>query len=245
MLVKRFLNMLCITIVSLLGATACTPDMQSEAGAVVPPSATATASNQVQSHGEGVVVDVTPMSDTELAVQSPGQSEPGAGAASGESQAEPEAQGGQPQPGTMVVYADSTFKFSVGYPADFVFHTQPAEKLAQFDPMPAASFIFMNPVTASSDVADLEPADLEIRVYVAGQIASLDSWLTSNGLLPADGTVPLKPFQTANVSGVQVCASTMIAPGCSYFILGNGLVYQLTPATLEGETMVRSFMLIQ
>jgi hypothetical protein len=63
-------------------------------------------------------------------------------------------------------------------------------------------------------------------------------------LLPADGTVPLKPFQTANVSGVQVCASTMIAPGCSYFVLGSGWVYQLTPATLEGETMVRSFMLI-
>jgi hypothetical protein len=244
MLVKRFLNMLCITIVSLLGAAACMPDIQSEVGAAVPSSATATASNQVQSHGEGVVVDVTPMSDTELAVQPPGQSEPGAGTASGGSQAEPEAQGGQPQPVTRVAYADSTYKFSVDYPADFLFRTQPAEKLAQLNPMPVTSFTFMNPVTASSDVADLEPADLEIRVYVAGQIASLDSWLTSKGLLPADGTAPLKPFQTANVSGVQVCASTMIAPGCSYFVLGSGWVYQLTPATLEGETMVRSFMLI-
>jgi hypothetical protein len=157
---------------------------------------------------------------------------------------EPEAQGGELQPGTLVVYTDSTYKFSVSYPADFVFRTQPAEKLAQLEPMPTASFIFMNPVTASSDLGDLEPADLEIRVYVAGQIASLDSWLTSNGLLPADGTVPLKPFQTANVSGVEVCATTMIAPGCSYFVLGSGWVYQLTPATLEGETMAETFMLV-
>ena len=56
-----------------------------------------------------------------------------------------------------------SYKFSVGYPANFVFHTLPAEKLAQLKPMPAISFIFMNLVTASGDVADLEPADLEVR----------------------------------------------------------------------------------
>jgi hypothetical protein len=245
MLVRRFL-MLSVTIVSLLGVTACgTPGMESGAGAAVPSSAPATATSQVQSSGEGAGVDVTPTSDTKLTVQpTGGQSEPGASAPGGGSQATPEAPGGEPQPGAVVVYTDDTYKFSVGYPANFVFRTLPAEKMAQLKPMPVISFIFMNPVTASSDVADLEPADLEIRVYAAGQVASLDSWLTSNRLLPADGTVPLKPFQSANVSGVQVCASTMIAPGCSYFVLGNGWVYQLTPATVEGETMVNTFRLI-
>ena len=109
----------------------------------------------------------------------------------------------------------------------------------------------MNPVTASSEIVDLEPADLEIRVYAAGGIpvqggasADLDSWLTSNGLLPADGSLQPKPFQTENVSGVEVCASTMIAPGCSYYFTGSGWVYQLTPATLQGEAMVKTFRLI-
>ena len=35
----------------------------------------------------------------------------------------------------------------------------------------------------------------------------------------------------------------MIAPGCSYFVLGNGWVYQLTPASVEGERIVRTFTL--
>lgn len=273
MLLRRFLVMLCIMSVSLLGSAACTPVIEGEAGAAMPASATETASNQESSKGEGVLVDttptseaeltaqppgqsepgstgegvmvdITPMSEEELAAQPPGQSEPGAGAGNGESQVEPGAQGEELQPGTIAVYTDSTYKFSVSYPADFVVRTQPAEELAQLTPMPTTSFTFMNPVTASSDVVELEPADLEIRVYDAGQIGSLDSWLTSNGLLPADSAVPLKPFQTANVSGVEVCATTMIAPGCSYFVLGSDWVYQLTPATLEGETMVDTFMLI-
>ncbi len=242
MLLRRFPIMLGVTIVSLLVAAACTPNMESEERAPAQAPAAETAPNQVQSGGE--VVDVTPMSGTELAAQPTGQSEPGAGSTNEGSQEEPEEEGGQPQPGTMITYTDSTYKFSLSYPADFVFRAQTAEKLARLKPTPTASFIIMNPVTASSDIVDLEPADLEIRVYGAGQIASLESWLTSNGLLPANGTVPVKPFQTANISGVEVCASTMIAPGCSYFVLGSGWIYQLTPATVEGETMVDTFMLI-
>ncbi len=264
MLIRRLLIIFWLTLMSLLGMAACTPSRESEVGSVVSLSATETISSQVQSSdgvvvamppisatqlvsnqvqsSDGAVVAMPPISATQLAVQPLGQSEPGAGAANKGPQAEPEAQGGQSQPGTMVVYADSTYKFSVGYPADFVFRTQPAEKLAQFTPMPTASFIFMNPVTAASDLGDLEPADLEIRVYGAGQTTSLDDWLTANSLLPTDCSVPLKPFQTANVSGVQVCASTMMALACSYFVMDGGWVYQLTPATLEGETMVGTFI---
>jgi hypothetical protein len=144
----------------------------------------------------------------------------------------------------MVTYTDSTYGFSVSYPDDFVFRTLPAEKLAGLKPKPLASFIIMNPVTASSDIVDLEPADLEIRVYGGGEIEALESWLISNGLLPTDGTVPLQPFQAANVSGIKVCASTMIAPNCSYFVPGKGWVYQLIPVTLEGEAMIDTFMLV-
>jgi len=242
MWLQRFPIILGVTIVSLLAAAACTPNMKSEESAPAQAPGAETAPNQVQGGGEGKVVDVTPMPETELAAQPTGQSDPGAGAEG--SQEEPEEEGGQPPSGTMITYTDSTYKFSVSYPADFVFRTQPDEKLSQLKPKPTASFIIMNPVTASSDIVDLEPADLEIRAYGAGQIASLESWLTSNGLLPADGSVPLKPFQTTNVSGLEVCASTLIAPACSDFVLGSGWVYQLIPVTVEGETMVNTFMLI-
>jgi hypothetical protein len=60
--------------------------------------------------------------------------------------------------------------------------------------------------------------------------------------LSVDSVLPLAAFQAANVAGVEVCASTMIAPGCSYFVMGNGFIYQLTPATLEGEAMAPTFM---
>jgi hypothetical protein len=143
----------------------------------------------------------------------------------------------------MTLFTDSTYQFSVNYPDNFVLRTQPAENLSQLTPRPDAAFIFMNPETAASDLGDLEPADLEIRVYGMAQAPSLEEWLRSNGLLSVDSVLPLTAFQAANVSGVEVCASTMIAPGCSYFVMGNGFIYQLTPATLEGEAMAPTFML--
>ena len=234
MFVQRFPIVFGVTIMSLLMVVACTP----EGSALSNSSETETPSSQAQSSDEDVIVDTTPMSQEELEAQPAGQSEPGAG--TGDSGAQVEDR--QPLSGAIVTYADDTYKFSVEYPSEFVFRTQPIDKLVQLTPKPDSSFIFMDPVTASSDIVDLELADLEIRVFVTGQISSLDSWLSSNGLW--DNTVELKPFKTANVSGVEVCASTMIAPGCSYFVIGSDWVYQLTPATLEGENMINTFMLL-
>jgi hypothetical protein len=256
MFFRRFL-ILPALLVHLLGAAACMPDLESldsalelssgtEAAAIADQAAASSdqsATDPVQDSGVGIVVDVTPMSDAELAAQPPGQSEPGA-AEGGGPQTEPGGQGERTPSATNVVYSDTTYKFSVAYPSDFVFDTLPAEKLDLLTPRPIAGFIFMNPLTASSDVVELEPADLEVRVHEAGQIASLDTWLTSNALVPADGSAPPKPFQTPNVSGVQVCASTMIAPGCSYYVIGGGWIYQLTPASLDGEAIVNTFTLI-
>jgi hypothetical protein len=241
MLTGRLVLTLGTTMTVLLGAAACGPPARDgRAGAVAPSSTRATASNQGHSRAAGTVVEVTPTPATGPAGQPTGQSEPGAGAVGGPSPGKPG--GGRLPPGKMVLHTAKAYRFSVRYPADFVVRTQPVEKLTQLKPTPAAAFIFMNPVTAASDVVDLEPADLEIRVYVAGQVASLDGWLASNRLLPAGGGVPLKPFRTANVSGVRVCASTLIAPGCSYFALDRGRVYQLTPASVAGETMAKTFM---
>ena len=248
MLKKRFLIISLASVVSMVAATACTPlpaspPTSSEVSAEIPAPVVETALPVVEGSGGGKVVSATPMSDSDLAVQSPGQSQPGAGA-SGGPQTTPATQQGQSQPGASGIYTDATYKFAVAYPADFVFRTLPAEKLAQLEPVPTASFALMNPTTAASDLGDLEPADLEIRVYAAEQGVLLDSWLTANKLAPADGSVPLKPFKTANVSGFQVCASTMIIPGCSYVVAGNGWVYQLIPVSIAGETMVETFRLI-
>src|SRR3712207_3350066 len=105
MLERRFLIMLWVTIVSVLGMAACgTPGRERTAGARGPSSETATPSNQDQNSGEGVVIDVTPIPDAELATRPPGQTEPGAGAADGGPPAEPDAQDKQLQPETMIVY---------------------------------------------------------------------------------------------------------------------------------------------
>lgn len=188
------------------------------------------------------MVDITSTPGKHLLAEPPGQSAPGAAAAPG---SEPGA--GQTveavQPGAISVYASDAYRFQVGYPANFVAATVPADKLSQLEPPPVAAFTFMNPVTAASEVVELEPADLEIRVYPAGQAPSLEGWLNSSGKLATFGNPPLQPVQTPNLSGVQVCATTMLAPGCSDFFLGNGWAYELIPVTLEGEGMVQTFRL--
>jgi hypothetical protein len=37
----------------------------------------------------------------------------------------------------------------------------------------------------------------------------------------------------------------MIAPGCSYFVIDTGWIYQLTPATALGEDLMKTFQLSQ
>lgn len=89
----------------------------------------------------------------------------------------------------------------------------------------------------------LSPQTLRFRVYVMQRPDTLEAWLTSNRLLPTDGSIQPKPFQKGSVSGFEVCASTMIAPGCSYFVTGNGRVYQFIPLSLAGEAIIETVKL--
>lgn len=168
-----------------------------------------------------------------------GSSEPGTGQGG---EANPSLPGVQPQQETNIVYTDDTYKFTIAYPADFSFSTQPDEKIANLVPKPLVSFSIMNPIAASSDIVELEPADLEIRIHSAKDATELNRWLTSVGLA-GDGYTT-QEFKTENVSGLQVCISTMLAPGCSYFVLGSDWVYQMIPSTLEGESILQSFVLL-
>ena len=262
MLVKRFLVTLLIALVSLFGAAACTAESgsegsamssatemesdasevlsssatESDGGVVVSSAETESGPAQAEVVGEDVVVDAPQLSEAELENQPPGKSAPGPSAG----QSRP----GQSAPaGGTAVFSDGAYQFAVEHPADFVLGALQAEALAEFSPMPDAVFTFMNPVTADSDIVEFEPADLEIRLYTLNQGMTLNDWLIAAGLLSIENLALLKPYQAANATGVELCASTMIAPGCSYFFVGNGRVYRLTPATLEGEAMLNTFRL--
>jgi hypothetical protein len=244
---KQLRSIFGIALVSLLSVTACGPELANPVGAV-PPPATEPAAGQVQSSDQSAAVAATPSPMTEQATsepaaQPPGQSDPGA-ATSEAPPVEPAAQEEQVQPGETVVYTDEAYHFSISHPANFVLRTQTAEQLAELQPTPLALLRLMNPVTAASDLGDLEPVDLEVRIYASGGTTALEGWLRENGLLAEDSTTPLQPFQAANATGVEVCAATMIAPGCSYFVLSEAWVYGLTPATLEGEAMAASFRVL-
>jgi hypothetical protein len=102
----------------------------------------------------------------------------------------------------------------------------------------------MNPIMAAGALAGIEPPDLEVRVYQAGAVDSLSSWLVSVGFAAVGSGAVVQSYRTASVSGLQVCQSTMIAPGCAVYILHSHRVYQLTSISREGEAMGETFALL-
>jgi hypothetical protein len=193
---------------------------------------------------QDMIVDVTPMSEEELANQPPGTAPGGAGGS------EPGG-GSDSYPGTVdeavinreawPAYTDSTYNFTVGHPADFVVRPLDSAKLAELTPAPSAVIRFMSPGIANSAVGDLDIPELNLQLYPAPQGESLESWMAANGLMPEGDMV--EPYQNAAVTGVKVCLNTLLAPNCSIFVMGNSWVYRLTPLGPVGEAMVESFAL--
>jgi hypothetical protein len=206
---------------------------------------TAASKTRQQTETESNMVEATPMSEAELANQPQGQSEPGAGASvAGETGQQPPSPGLPVAAAGWTAYVDPTYGFSISYPSGFVVQPQDVSKLAQFTPTPVASIFFMNPTMATGALAGIEPPDLEVRVYQAGAVDSLKSWLVSVGFAAVDSGAIVQPYRHASVSGLKVCQSTMIAPGCSVYVLRSGRVYQLTPISREGEAMIETFALL-
>ncbi|WP_420629590.1 hypothetical protein [Candidatus Leptofilum sp.] len=137
------------------------------------------------------------------------------------------------------IYENDIYKFEIEYPANFIYRIQDGEQFELLNPRPTVSINFLSPTKASSELGDLELADLEIRAFPIEQSMSLDNWLASN--VQSQGNT-LKPFQTANIIGRELCSSTMAFPRCSYFVFGeSGWVFQLIPTSVEGEIMINSF----
>jgi hypothetical protein len=138
-------------------------------------------------------------------------------------------------------YTDPTYGFSIDHPKDFVLQSQDVSRLARFTPAPLASISFMNPAMAAGGLAGIEPPDLEVRVYRAGAVDSLKDWLLSAHLASSENMTAARPFRNPSLKGLRVCPSTMIAPGCSVYVLSSHRVYQLTAISLEGEAMIETF----
>lgn len=134
------------------------------------------------------------------------------------------------------VFADPAHGLRIGHPAGFVLRFQDAAALSAARPVPEVSILFMNPTMAAGALAGIEPPDLQLRVFRASRGQSLEQWLAAAGL--SSGA---KPYPRAGGSGVEVCAATLIAPGCSVFVAGAGRIFQLTPVSLEGRAMIDSF----
>lgn len=194
-----------------------------------------------ETSGGKIVVEVTPLSDELLAEQPMGQSEPSA--------SEPEGEVNNDSrelvlPKGWVDYVDTVNSFKISYPNDYVAQSQDNATLAQFEPKPIASIFIMNPDMARGELAGIEPPDLSVRVFKDASVNSVDSllaWLRTTGLSSLEGD-SIKSYQNGNVNGVNICFSTLLAPGCSVFVIDNGFIYQLTALGSEGEAMIDSFV---
>lgn len=254
-----------IAVVSLI-LSACTPATTGTIGADASASTTVTddagavqSSDQPQESEEsGVETDATDTSESVLPIdrgpveppeddpagdELPESSDSGAGESNAGEQSPPGEAGGAIGAGTMRLYTDNTYHFSVSFPDTYSLSTLPAESLADFIPSPVVVFRLLNPTLAASDAPESEAADLEIRVFAVNPSETVESWLVTYERLPADGSVKPTPYAIANANGLEVCSSFLIGPGCSYYVRSGERLYELTPASAEGEALMQGFVL--
>lgn len=147
-------------------------------------------------------------------------------------------------PAGWSAYADPAYGFRLHVPDGYVVRRQDVARFREFTPTPVSSTYVMNPTMAAGDLAGLEPPDLEVRVYATRQAGSLETWLTQAGFAFGNSGTHAQPHVVAGMHGLKVCQSTMIAPGCSLYVLRGERVYQLTAMSAEGEAMAGTFRLV-
>ena len=207
---------LCLMVVSLLALAACTPAAGGEVLTLNEDGSTAANSEEGGASSNAV-----------------GQMDPGGEVVGEDGQAKSSL--------PTVVYLDDVYKFSLTQPSDYVLQYQTEENLATLTPKPAAALRFMDPVLAKSEVPD-EPAALEVRMHAKGRAADLAGWLKAAGL-PSDAKSQ-EEFKTGNVTGIKICESSMLFPGCRYFVFGEEWVYEMIVTSQEGEFMLNSFQVV-
>ena len=141
-----------------------------------------------------------------------------------------------------VTYTDTNIKYSIDYPENYgIKETSEFNSEENSDLSTLTSILFMNPTMAAGDLATIEPADLQLRIYNKQMNISLPEWLNKTGLAGEGSGVDVQPYRNAYVQGLKVCHSTMIAPGCAIYISADVYVYELVASSLEGEKMIDTF----
>lgn len=187
---------------------------------------------------EGHVVDSTGEEDS-----GPQSSAPSAGGAPGVSPSGfPGQEGAEEEPFVVAsTYTDPRFGFSVGIPASIVM----TEGKAQVLPVPLMQIHFMDEALANSELADMEPPQLAIRVYDNPAGKTVEQWLRDEGVLARFGGehATIEPYTIGNLQGVRVTSMLMLAPNSAVFVAGDGVIYELQALGLIGEQMMATFQL--
>lgn len=139
-------------------------------------------------------------------------------------------------------YVDPKKQFRLSYSNDFIARERSSDELLKFIPAPERAVYFMNPHMASGQLSGIEPADLELKIYRMIQShSSLKDWLRNSGLVLEMNDATIKNFQTKHINGLEVCGTTMVAPGCSVYTLHTHFIFQLTPGSQAGQIMMENF----
>lgn len=242
---RKGLIFVCMIAIGIYGISGCV----SESTSSVNPSSVTTSDAISQSNNDDNGVVTSPTSAADTPTLPVGQTDPGGASESeGDVADETEAEGSsdadqQELSMQHIAYISDTYFFQIIHPANFVIRPQSTDYLTQLQPPPAAVLLFLHPDTAASDLGDLELADLELRIHEMGEAVELELWLMANQFLPTDGSISPQSYPMTNVTGVEVCNSMLIAPGCSYFVTNGSWIYQLIPASLEGEALMQTLQL--
>lgn len=93
----------------------------------------------------------------------------------------------------------------------------------------------LSPPMARSELAGVEPPDLQIRFYPQGAAADLAAWLGARGLLTEADVTWQGALQARR------CTRTLEAPGCATYLWGPHRVAQLVALGAEGQAVMATF----
>lgn len=172
---------------------------------------------------DGTVVNVAPASGA------PGEVAGGAGEGVAPAELNAESDTAQVE---WQVYVDAGYGFQVNYPSTYIVSTTTG---ADLQPQPLRVITIGQTPTVMG-----EPAALEVRIYDNSQNLPLTAWLDASGLT-ADASLTIVTGTLNGRESIEVCTQLMIAPRCTTFVAGSGVIYGLRGVDAQTDTMIASF----
>jgi hypothetical protein len=130
-------------------------------------------------------------------------------------------------PTGWVLYENPAFNFMLWRPADLVVISQPFP--ADIQPQPVGEALFQFAHLAESELADLNPPALTIRIYQNETGQSVPDWLLQNKFVSEGQAKDLKKEPIAGETGYLHCPAAHDATGCSLYFSHKGYIYLLAP----------------